>query len=123
MRIFLYAFSFLWIVSGSCFIIYTRQSRAFVGQLFEEIERRILAVVAAVVGFALLLSSPYSVHGWFIILLGLLSLLKGVFLFVNPADLVTQMRKWYAECASDQTYRFLGIVMVVLGTALFSWII
>ncbi|MCG6893660.1 MAG: DUF2065 family protein [Desulfobacteraceae bacterium] len=123
MRIFLYAFSFLYIAAGACFILYTFQSRSFIRQVFEELSQKLIAGVAVVVGLALLAASPYSVHGWFVVLLGLLAILKGVLFFLNPEDVVTVGQKWFTNEASDQTYRFMGILMLVLGTALFSWML
>lgn len=123
MAIFLYLFSLVWIVSGACFILYTHESRGFVRQLFDDVDRRILSAIAGVLGVALLFASPYSAHSWFVVLLGLLSLIKGGFFFFAPADLFEPIRRWYVGEATDQTYRFFGILMLVLGTALVSWVI
>ena len=52
--------------------------------------------------------------------LGALALIKSVYLLFNPGNTYDALVAWFLR-ASDQTYRFFGIVMVVLGTALLSW--
>ena len=55
--------------------------------------------------------------------LGILAMAKGVFIFLNPAGLWDQLTVWYTEKISDQTYRLFGIIALILGTAICSWVI
>ena len=122
MKVFLYAVSFAWVIIGSCYILYTLESRNLVRQFFDEVNERVLAAIIVLFGLMLLISASSVENSWFIVLLGLLGLIKGGLLIVNPHNVFDTIKSWYLDSASDQTYRFFGIVMVVVGTAVFSWI-
>jgi len=122
MKIFLYAISFIWVAAGACFILYTGESRGFLKQMFDELNEKILSAAAMVIGLLLLFSASEASHSWFIILLGLLGLIKGGLLLANPQNIFEAVKSWSLNTATDQTYRFFGIVMLVIGTAVFSWV-
>jgi uncharacterized protein YjeT (DUF2065 family) len=123
MKWFLYAISFLWITAGSWFIIYTTESRNVMKRLFEKTDRKVLSVFPAIIGILLLIAASWSIHSWFLRLLGIIAILKGGIIFFNPKNLYDEMMNWYVNSLSDQTYRFLGIVLVIIGTAVLSWIL
>ena len=122
MKMFLYAVSFAWVVIGSCYILYTMESRSFIRQFFDEVNERIITAIILLLSLMLLISASSVENSWFIVFLGLLGLVKGGLLIANPHNVFDTIKSWYLDSASDQTYRFFGIVMVVLGTAVFSWI-
>jgi uncharacterized protein YjeT (DUF2065 family) len=74
------------------------------------------------VGALLLLSAGASQNFWFVVLLAVLAAAKGLLFFLNPRGLFAKIRQWYLHQADDQTYRMAGIILLVLGTAVFSWI-
>jgi uncharacterized protein YjeT (DUF2065 family) len=123
MKWFLYAISFLWITAGSWFIIYTTESRNVMKRLFEKTDRKVLSVFPAIIGILLLIAASWSIHSWFLRLLGIIAILKGGIIFFNPKNLYDEMMNWYVNSLSDQTYRFLGIVTIIIGTAVLSWIL
>jgi uncharacterized protein YjeT (DUF2065 family) len=51
-----------------------------------------------------------------------MAVIKGGIIFFNPKNLYDEMMNWYLNSLSDQTYRFFGIVMIIIGTAVLSWI-
>jgi len=122
MKWFLYAISFLWITAGSLSIIYTTESRNVMKRLFEKTDRKILSVFPAIIGVLLFISASWSIHSWFLRILGIMAVIKGVIIFINPKNLYDEMMNWYLNSLSDQTYRFFGIVMIIIGTAVLSWI-
>jgi uncharacterized protein YjeT (DUF2065 family) len=122
MKWFLYAISFLWITAGAWFIIYTTESRNLMKRLFDKTDRKILSVFPAIIGILLFISASWSLHSWFLRLLGIMAVIKGAFIFFNPKNLYDEMMNWYLNSLSDQTYRFFGIVMIIIGTAVLSWI-
>jgi uncharacterized protein YjeT (DUF2065 family) len=122
MKWFLYAISFLWITAGSLSIIYTTESRNVMKRLFEKTDRKILSVFPAIVGILLFISASWSIHSWFLRMLGIMAVIKGAIIFINPKNLYDEMMNWYLNSLSDQTYRFFGIVMIIIGTAVLSWI-
>jgi uncharacterized protein YjeT (DUF2065 family) len=122
MKWFLYAISFLWITAGSWFIIYTTESRNVMKRLFDKTDRKILSVFPAIIGILLFISASWSLHSWFLRILGIMAVIKGGMIFFNPKNLYDEMMNWYLNSLSDQTYRFFGIVMIIIGTAVLSWI-
>lgn len=125
MRWFLLLISLLWIALGSCYILYTDQTRRAINErLLRANNQKLLSIAAAVVGLLFILSaSQVEAHRGFIVLLGILAIAKAVFIFLNPAGLWEKLTAWYTETISDQTYRLFGIITLILGTAIFSWVI
>jgi uncharacterized protein YjeT (DUF2065 family) len=122
MKWLLYAISFLWITAGAWFIIYTTESRNVMKRLLDKTDRKILSVFPAIIGILLFISASWSLHSWFLRLLGIMAVIKGGIIFFNPKNLYDEMMNWYLNSLSDQTYRFFGIVMIIIGTAVLSWI-
>jgi len=122
MKWFLYAFSLLCIASGSCIIIYTRETRDFVGSLFHEVDRKFLSIFEVLMGILLIFSAGSSHHAWFIRFIGMVAVIEGGVLFIIPKNLYDGFVDWYVHSISDQTYRLFGIISIILGTAVLSWI-
>ena len=82
-----------------------------------------MAFLAFAAGILLVFSASASSHSAIIRILGALAMIKGAFIFFNPENLYTRSYNWYLESLSDQAHRFVGIITVILGTAVLSWII
>jgi uncharacterized protein YjeT (DUF2065 family) len=52
-----------------------------------------------------------------------LAVLKGGFIFWNPQNLYDKTLDWYLNSVSDQTFRFFGIITLIFGTVILSWIL
>ncbi len=113
--------SLVWIVCGSLAILYTSQMRDAAGKLMARAGRVPLGAAAALIGVLLIVASRGSLQAGFIAALGLLALVKGIVFLWNPKAIYEKTVQWSLAEASDQTYRFMGIVILILGTALFSW--
>ena len=123
MKWFLYVFSLIWISFGTGLIIYTRESKSMIKRLVTDLDRRILSTLPAVLGVFLIIAASESRHSWFIRLIGILAVFKGGFIFWNPQDLYDKIVDWYLNALSDQTFRFFGIITLILGTVILSWIL
>jgi uncharacterized protein YjeT (DUF2065 family) len=123
MKWFLYAFSLIWISFGAGLIIYTRESKIMIKRLVTDLDRRILSALPAVLGVFLIIAASESRHSWFIRLIGFLAVLKGGFIFWNPYNVYDKTVDWYLNALSDQTFRFFGIIILILGTVILSWIL
>ncbi len=121
MKWFLYTISVFYIVSGVCFILYTSQSREYTSILVKKVDRRILSVSTIIIGLLLIASSFYDRFLWVIVVIGALALIKGTFILLSPVSLYNKMIDWYLNKTTDQTYRFFGIIILIIGTAIFSW--
>ena len=122
MKIILYAFSLIFIGSGVCMILYTDATRSVFKQLVQ-MGLKTMSVVAFVMGLLLMLAASASHYPWVLRIVGVLALAEGVLLFINPQDIMGKIYDWYLEKASEQTFRATGIITVIFGTALISWIV
>ena len=123
MKGFLYVISFFCIAMGCCTILYTDETRRFVKSIFKEIDRRFISAFELIMGILLLISATASRQSWFIRLFGLMAIIEGAVIFLIPKNLYDELMDWYFNSASDQTYRLFGILSLILGTAILSWII
>ncbi len=89
--------------------------------MYINIPREVLIVITIGFGILFLMSAPHSRSSLIIVVFGLLAIIKGVFFFFNPGNMFEKIRDWYLYTATEQTYRFFGIIMLLLGTAVFSW--
>ena len=123
MKWFLYAMSLIWIAFGAWAILYTDETKAFYKRLINEADHRIVSVLPFIGGILFLFAASASRNPAFIRFIGILALVKGVFIFWNPNNLYDEVAKWFSNTVSDQTFRLFGIISLVLGTAVLSWII
>ncbi len=116
MEWFLYMFGILWLITGICYILYTESSRLVVTKTFENTSNQAFAIIAAVIGLLLIVSSTSSGCPWFFVVLGGIAFLKGVLFWFNPRHVYETLRRWYLHDTSDVFFNIAGIVMVILGT-------
>lgn len=115
--------SFLWIIIGTLLIIYTSQTKNVLQKLFDTDKIKIIAVIPAVFGIVLIIGSFYQEPiFWLAFILGLISLLKGVYLFISPVEHSRRMIDWWFSRAGDTTFRFFGLIIFTLGIALLSYL-
>jgi hypothetical protein len=120
---FLYLVSIAWISIGSCAILYTGDSRNTLKRSLSAMNRKVLSVLPLAFGVLMIVAASDSLHPWLIRILGLLGLIKGVFIIANPMALYEKSVQWFLEAVSDQAYRLTGILTIILGTAILSWIV
>jgi len=121
MKIIVYLLGFLWIAAGAAAILYTVDYKAYIKGGLEKLDRRLLALIPALFGLLLLFAASSTTHGWFIGLIGVIGIAKGVMIYFNPGGLFDLSRDWLFGL-SDQGYRLMGIIALVLGTVVISWI-
>ena len=122
MKWFLYGFGILYIAFGGWTILYTETVRRLISQITAGKYIKALAVLAGAFGVLLMLAAPHSRHSWFVVVLGILGVVKCLLFLFGPQKFTTELIRWYTN-ASDQTWRLWGIIALVLGTAITSWII
>ena len=113
--------SLVWIAAGCLAILHTAQTRERTGKLLTRAGRIPMGAAAAIIGVVLMIASRGSLQAGFIVTLGVLAIIKGVVFLWNPGGVYERTTQWYLVEASDQTCRFLGIIALILGTALLSW--
>jgi hypothetical protein len=117
----LYALAFFWIAAGAIFILYTEESRRFLKNSMGRVKPKFLAPIPMVFGLLLILSARASGFFWFIVILGLLAIGKGVYLLVAPHGQIEALLNWWSGSAQDRTYRLWGLIIVLLGMVVLSW--
>lgn len=115
--------SLVWIAFGAWAILYTSETRAVAKRMINEVDRKLLCVLPGIAGILFLFAASASRNPAFIRFLGMLSLAKGVFIFWSPANIYEGISKWYVDTVSDQTFRLFGIIGLILGTVVLSWIL
>ncbi len=123
MKWFLYAISLFWVAIGCCTILYTIETRNVLKNIFNKIDRKIISVFEVIMGILLVVSATTSHHSWLIRLIGFMAVIEGVVIFYIPKNLYDELIDWYLNSVSDQTYRLFGIMSIILGTAVLSWIL
>ena len=122
MKVIVYLLGFSHIALCSYLIIYTKESINFIKGLFNAYQLKYLATIPAVYALLFLISASATIHPWVFRILGLLAAFEAVVAFTNPKKIYSQMLDWYFEVVSEQTNRFFGIIGVVFGTVILTWI-
>ena len=123
MRWFLYAISLFYIAYGCCSILYTDETQKLVRSLFKDIDQKILSALPFIFGIIFIFSASATQIPWLFRLIGLMAVIEGVVFFLIPKDLYDKFIDWYLNLLSNQTYRLSGILGIIFGTAVLSWIL
>lgn len=121
MKIIVYALGFAWVAAGAFAILYTDNYRQYVNRLSNPGHRTGLALIAATIGLLLILCASSTAHAGLIAFIGVLGIIKGLLIYFNPAAFYESSVRWL-NSLSDQGYRLVGIIALVLGTVIISWI-
>ena len=117
----LYIISVIWIAAGVFLILYTERYREFSKKMFPTDKLKVWAVVPLFFGVVLVLGAFFEKEVfWLAFILGLLALLKGVYLIVGPSAQSNKLLEWWFEKASDRTIRLSGLIIFFLGSAIFT---
>jgi uncharacterized membrane protein HdeD (DUF308 family) len=117
---FLYLLGIAWIAAGCFYILYTTETRDTMAGLLQKTDKTVLAVAVFIASGLIIAAAFYSRYVWVLVLIGVLGIVKAVIILKNPGDLYGRLEAWYLN-APDQTFRLIGIVALILGTAVLSW--
>ena len=120
MIVLLYIISIIWIAAGVFLILYTERTKEFSKDLFAAGKLKRWAVVPLFFGVVLVIGAFFHKGvSWVAFILGVLALLKGIYLIVGPPMQVRKLVDWWLDQASDRTIRLSGLIIFFLGSALF----
>ena len=114
----LYIVGALWIVVGTLTVLYTDTARRWFVGLLRSVPAKVLAIFPIVLGGLLMLSAAWSHSFWLVEAVGVLAVLKGALLLLLHQDRSASVLTWWQERASDVTWRFGGLILVILGVFL-----
>ncbi len=119
---YLFVVGLIWVIGGTLMLFATRVMREDFCSKLKVTDPRKWSPVAIAAGVLFLLSASSSSQVTFIVILGLLSLLKGLVFLFGPREKVKGMIDWWFE-ASDKTYKAWGVVVMGLGIAILFTIV
>ncbi len=123
MRWFLYVISLFWVAIGCCMILYTGETMRVFKHILRTTDRKFLWCFPFITGLLLLFAASASYYPGVIRFLGIVAIIKGGFIFFNPEALWEKLVTWYLKAMSDQACRLSGIISIILGTAVLSWVL
>ena len=117
-----YIIGLLWIILGAIHVLYAEKFQKISHHIISESNPKIFAVIPLPIGILLCVTAFGSQAKWFIFILGLLVCLKALLLLFLPTKQTHKILEWWFTKASDQSIRLWGLILVVLGITLISWI-
>ncbi|TSA56682.1 MAG: hypothetical protein D4R45_00430 [Planctomycetaceae bacterium] len=124
MKILLGVISILWIVEATFLIIYTEGTRKFMEKAVIKMNVKVMAILALLFGLIFIVAAFYIKDMfWLAFILGMIAIMKGVYLFVAPPTQVKALLEWWFHKASGETIRVMGLIAIILGTAILSYLI
>ena len=123
MKWILFFVAIFWIVLGTWANLHPAQVNGRLGSFVGEINPRWAAILAMVVGIMLVMAAPVSRQGvGFVRLLGFIAMAKAAIVAVLPRESYQRLLDWWFAPAREQSWRVWGLVMLVLGVVLLSWL-
>ena len=121
MKWFLYFMSLYLLLAGTLFILHTTWVKNLLQKLLHGPNLRWLFPLPLLIGALFIASKDLLPYPVVALVLGILLLLKGIYLLCAPRQ-IDAIGKWWLDKAQDNTYRFWGIIIVILDITLFSWL-
>lgn len=118
---YLYFVAFIFIATGIFLILDSHHAVTMSAGFVESGNYRLWGLVGAVFGLLLAVSSFWSGVVWFLFILGLMMTGMGVFMLVGQEERVDALLRVWGDI-SERGFRFWGLVLLVTGTAILSWI-
>jgi uncharacterized protein YjeT (DUF2065 family) len=123
MTIALVLISFIWIILGIFLILYTEQTKQILQKMFNIGNIKPVAIIPAIFGIFFLIGAFYNKEMfWLLLVLGIIAVLKGVYLFIGPANQVKKVLDWWFNQAGETTFRLSGLILFTLGLTLLSYL-
>jgi len=119
---FLFAIGVLWIMLGTFMVCTTQDMRKHYFDKLKAQNPRRWSVLAIPVGVLLLLAASSSSQVTFIVILGLISLAKGLLFLFAPVEKARKITDWWFE-ATDKIHKVAGVATIVLGMAVLATIV
>ena len=112
MKPFLYIISVFWLVIGVLFLLFPQRSKTLYTKLVKPTKTLFLSPIIA--GVLFLWAAPSSSLEGFIKLLGIISLLKGLFILISPMKVLSSTLNYFLG-RSLAWWRVYGVFIVLLG--------
>ena len=108
---------------GTFLVLYTEATQEVLKKLFFTDHFRWVAALPLIFGILLVVGAFFHKEMfWLIFVLGVLGILEGLFLIIGPSGQIKELIDWWFHKASDRTIRLSGLISVILGTAILSYL-
>ena len=122
MKVIVYLLGFGHIAICSFWILYTRETVDAIKGWFQTYPLKYLSALPVVFGILFLISASATTHPWVFRIIALLAFGEAVVAFTNPQKIYSRLLDWYFGHVSDQTNRLFGIIGIIFGTVILTWI-
>ena len=120
LRLFMRLLAILWVAMGTLMIFAPEILRKKLFAKIKELPLKKVGIAPIVIGVLLLLAALYNTYRFLIVILGLLSIAKGIYCIV-ATEKMAKMQDWWLG-AKKKVYRVYGIVVIILGFIILSGI-
>lgn len=120
MKVIIYLLGFACIAYSTYFNLYTRQAVSALKNMFNAYHLRYLAAIPAVIAVLFLISAPAAECPWPFWIIGILAAAEAIVAFLNPNKIYSRIVDWLFENLSDQAFKSLAIIGVILGTLILT---
>lgn len=110
------------IASCTVLILYTQETVNAFKNLFRTYPLKYLAAIPAVFALLFLIAASATTHPWVLRIIGLLAVCEAVLAFTNPHGIYSKLLDWYFGEVSDAAQRLFGIMGIIFGTVILTWI-
>ena len=122
MKVIVYLLGFSYIAICSFLILYTRETVNAFKTWFDNCELRYLSIVPAVVGLLFLVSANATCYPWVFRVIAVIAFAEAAMVLLNPGQIYSRIVDWYFKGLSDRTHRLFGILGIIFGTVILTWI-
>lgn len=122
MRPVVYCIGFGYIIISSILILYTRETVEIFRKIIQSCTLKYLSIVPALFGILFLVAAPATVYPWLFIIFALIAFGEAALAIADPKQMYSRFLDWYFVKVSDQTQRLFGIIGIIFGTAILTWI-
>lgn len=117
----LFVLGLIWVAAGTLLIVFTEGTLQVFRKMFFRENVKELSILAFAFGLFLVVASFFVTNTWwFVFLLGILGIAKGIYFFMAPQDQSRKLLVWWFEGAKPETIRFWGLLTFVLGMAVMA---
>ena len=116
-----YFLGFGYIAISSVLILYTRETVEFFKNILQSYQLKYISILPAIFGILFLAAAPATVYPWLFIIFALIAFAEAALAIADPKKLYSRFLNWYFD-VSDQTQRLFGIIGIVFGTVILTWI-
>ncbi|MFC1666376.1 hypothetical protein ACFL0P_00700 [Candidatus Omnitrophota bacterium] len=113
MKIFLSFISIFWISIGTAFILFPKKSKTLYTDLMNPVVKTAF-ILPLLFGVLFLWAHPVSRLALFIKVLGIISLIKGLFILISPVNMLESTISYFLGC-SEGCCRLYGVFVILLG--------